>query len=448
MRKYHKNIQKMSEFIGNRKVHSLWEYVSSISRAIDKYYGKEFWIKAEISKLNFFTKSGHCYPELIENQNGKQIANVSGFIHKNDFQRINQKFIQTIGEPLKDGMVVLLFCKVHFSTTRGLKIDISDIDISSIIGQQAQLKILNINRLKSEGIFAVNKQKKIPRLIKKVAIISVETGKGYADFISIINNSPKIHVKTTLLNSLMMGEEAVVEIQDRLKNISTHQNDFDVVCIIRGGGGEASLQCFNDYNLAKAVATFPLPILTGIGHATNQTIIEQVCYNDFVSPSALANYILKYNSDEAEKFEELVQKIKTKLLILKSNSFQNFKYPVESFKLKFKYAFERKYSELQAKQNHISNLYKQILQTKEQNVEFLRQQIITLIHKQFAIKNQQLANVIANIMTAIKNDNQNKIIVDGKNVKNATDLKKDDEISIFFNDGIVFAQVINIIKKG
>ena len=173
-----------------------------------------------------------------------------------------------------------------------------------------------------------------------------------------------------------------------------------------------------------------------------------MCYNDFVSPSALANYILKYNSDEAEKFEELVQKIKTKLLILKSNSFQNFKYPVESFKLKFKYAFERKYSELQAKQNHISNLYKQILQTKEQNVEFLRQQIITLIHKQFAIKNQQLANVIANIMTAIKNDNQNKIIVDGKNVKNATDLKKDDEISIFFNDGIVFAQVINIIKKG
>jgi exodeoxyribonuclease VII large subunit len=418
---------KMSEIINNRKVHSLWEYISSISRAVEKYYGKEYWVKAEISKLNFFAKSGHCYPELIENQNGQQIANASGFIHRNDYQRINKKLLETTGEPLKDGMVVLIYCKVHLSTTRGLKIDISDIDINSIVGEQTQLKILTINRLKSDGVFALNKQKTLSRIIKHLAVISVETGKGYADFISIINNAQKISVKTTLFNSMMMGETAVTEIQSSLHAISARQKEFDAVCIIRGGGGDATLQCFNNYELAKSVATFPLPVLSGIGHATNDTITEQVSLISFVSPSELANYIIDYDIAEVERFQKLTKKISDRLVFHKNNYVNNFKFPVENFKLKFKFAFGRKFNEIEAK----------------------KARIMSLVHKNLAAKNQQLATTIANVMSAVRVPAaQNKITVEGKNVQGAKDLKRDDEISIFFNDGIVFAQVINVIKKG
>lgn len=439
---------KMSEIINNRKVHSLWEYISSISRAVEKYYGKEYWVKAEISKLNFFAKSGHCYPELIENQNGQQIANASGFIHRNDYQRINKKLLETTGEPLKDGMVVLIYCKVHLSTTRGLKIDISDIDINSIIGQQAQLKTLNINKLKSEGIFALNKQKTLPKLIKHLAIISVETGKGYADFMSIITNCQKFRVKTTLFNSLMLGEQAVLDIQGSLKAILARMPEFDAVCIIRGGGGDAALQCFNNYDLAKAVAMFPLPVFSGIGHATNDTITEQVCCKDFVSPSELANYIISYNLTEIENFENTVKKITDRLAFFKNHFTQNFKYPIENFKLKFKFAFEKKFNELERVQRHIIDREKQHVINKQQCFEFIRQNIITLIHKNFALKNQQLALTISNVMATIGNVPQNRIAVDGKAVSKARDLKKDDEISIMFDDGIVFAQIINIVKKG
>ncbi len=416
----------MSEIIGGRKVHTLYEYISSVSRAIDKYYNKEFWVKAEISKLNLYTKSGHCYPELIETQDGKQVANISGFIHQKDYNRINKKFLETTGEPLKDNMIVLIYCKIHLSTTRGLKIDIFDIDINSIIGQQAQLKILNINKLKSEGIFALNKQKTIPKFIKNLAIISVETGKGYADFMSIITNCQKIRVKTTLFNSLMLGEQAVSDIQGSLKAILARMTEFDAVCIIRGGGGDAALQCFNNYDLAKAVALFPLPIFSGIGHVTNDTITEQVCCKDFVSPSELANYIINYNLTEIENFENTVKKIADRLTFFKNHFTQNFRYPIENFKLKFKFAFVN----------------------KQQNLDFLRQNIITLIHKKFALKNQQLALTVANVMATIGNVPQNRIAIDGKTVNKAKDLNKDDEISIMFDDGIVFAQVINIVKKG
>ena len=417
----------MSENNEQKHIHSLHRFLTSISNCIDKFYNEKYWIKAEISKLNLYTKSGHCYPELIETQDGKQIANASGFIHKNDYQRIDQKFRETTGEPLHDGMVVLLLCTVHISTTRGLKLDISDIDINSVIGEQAQYKILTINKLKSDGVFALNKQKTLPRIVKHLAVISVETGKGYADFISIINNAQKIHVKTTLFNSMMMGETAVTEIQSSLHAIAARQKEFDAVCIIRGGGGDATLQCFNNYELTKAVATFPLPVLSGIGHATNDTVTEQVSLMSFVSPSELANYIIDYDITEVERFHKLTKKISDRLVFHKNIYVNNFKFPVENFKLKFKFAFGRKFNEIEAK----------------------KARIISLVHKNLAAKNQQLATTIANVMSEVRVPAaQTKITVEGKNIQGAKDLKRDDEISIFFNDGIVFAQVINIVKKG
>ncbi len=436
----------MSEIIGDKKVHSLYEFVSSVSRAIDKFYNKTYWIKAEISKLNHFPKTGHCYPELIENHDGKQLANISGFIHRDDFQKLNQKFLETTGEPIKDGMVVLIFAKVHLSTTRGLKINIYDIDINSIVGSQTMLKNLNINKLKSEGLFARNKQLKLPRLIKKLAVISVETGKGYADFMTIIKACEKFKVETTLLNTAMVGSQSVAEILSSLKAILARWKDFDAVCVVRGGGGEASLQCFNDYEIAKNIAQFPIPVMAGIGHATNDTITEQVCCKSFVSPSELANYIVKNNTDEVNGFNILIKKIADRLAVVSNFHKEKFANPTEKIKLKFNYAIKLKFNKLQQVQSNIAALEKRNFMLKQQNVELLKHKIISLVRTNFATKNQQLTEVISKVMMIV--GKQNKIFADNKYVKCVKDLKQGDEFQIFMEDGVIMAHVDYIIRKG
>ena len=163
----------MSEIVDGKKVFTLSELAASIQRAFGTYYNQNYWLKAEISKLNFFTRSGHCYPELSETNDGGIAAAFTGFIRKDIYKALNAKFLSTIGEPLHDGMKVVAQCSVHFSTTRGVRLTINDIDINAILGEQARLRMETVDCLKSEGVFARNKSLVLPRIIKNIAIVSV-----------------------------------------------------------------------------------------------------------------------------------------------------------------------------------------------------------------------------------------------------------------------------------
>ena len=343
----------MPEIVDGKKIFTLGEFAASIQRAIGKFYTGQYWLKAEISKLNLFPRSGHCYPELSESVDGNLAAAFTGFIHKANYQKLNEKFLGSIGEPLHDGMKVVAQCSVHFSTTRGIRLTINDIDINSILGEQARKRKETVERLKSEGVFARNKTHVLPRIIKRIAIISVESGKGYADFMSIINATNDFLIVTRLFPALMMGAEAAGQMSSALDRIREHSADFDAVCIVRGGGGENTLQCFNDQELCRKIALFPLPVMTGIGHATNQTVAEEVSNLSFVSPSELANFFIDRYSGEITRFRTLTNKVALLLQRGLQSKSKGLNVPVKNLRYKYCVAFRRKMERIDGSRSSI-----------------------------------------------------------------------------------------------
>lgn len=284
----------MSEILSGKKVFTLLEVTKSIQKTIAERYKTTYWIKAEMNKLNFYSHSGHCYPELVEKANGKVIAQIKCNLWKDDYRNINNNFLKVLKEPLKEGIKILFLARISFDPIHGLALQIIDIDPAYTLGDLEKEKQDTIKRLKDEGIFNRNKTLQIPLLPQRIAIISVETSKGYADFLEVLQtNSWNYHFFHLLFPSLLQGEKAVESIISQLNRIEKVRTHFDVVAIIRGGGGDVGLSCYNQYELAKAIALFPIPVITGIGHATNETVAEMISFSNAITPTKIAEYLLQ-----------------------------------------------------------------------------------------------------------------------------------------------------------
>ncbi len=276
----------------NRRVFPLSRLAESISAQIAKAFEKSYWIIAEVNKLNHYPHSGHCYPALVEKKAGNIVAEIRGFIQSGRFREIQQKFIQTTGKPLEDGVQILFHCKVGYHPLYGLSLNILDIEPSYTLGEMARQRKEALSKLKTEGVIAANKGLKMPLLLRRIAVISVETSKGWRDFMSIVDQSVNRNaINVQLYPALLQGDAAVGSILAALENIHLDKEKYDCVAIIRGGGGETGLDCYDNYLMARAVCNFPLPVLTGIGHATNLTVVEQVAARNLITPTDLGRFV-------------------------------------------------------------------------------------------------------------------------------------------------------------
>jgi len=276
------------------KIYPLSSVTKAIENLIAKHANNFIWIKAEIVKLNYYQQSGHCYPDLVEKIDGKIIAEIKGNIWKDNFVEINKKFKKVLNEDLGDDMTVVCLAKINYSSIHGLSLNIVDINPEYTLGELAKQKAETIKRLKEENSFFLNKTKKLPQITKTIAIISVETSKGYRDFINVLEHNSwgyQFHYK--LFPVILQGAKSVTTITNQLKHIEKYQHVFDAVTIIRGGGGDIGLSSFDDYTLAKAVAMYPIPILSGIGHSTNETVTELVSYKSFITPTKIAEFLIQ-----------------------------------------------------------------------------------------------------------------------------------------------------------
>lgn len=287
--------KSMPEIIDNKTVFSLFEVARSIRKTLATRYTQSYWISAELNKLNFYKHSGHCYPDLVEKKDGKVIAEMRSILWGSDFQRINKQFESITKEPLKDGIGILIQATISYDELYGLSLRIIDIDPTFSLGVLAREKQEAIDRLKKERIFDLNKKVPFPLLPKRIALISVETSKGLADFLKILeNNAWNYRFEFLLFPALLQGDRAVASILSQIENIANRISEFDAVALIRGGGGDVGLSCYNEYTLASAIATFPIPFLTGIGHATNETVSEMVAYKNAITPSELADFLIQH----------------------------------------------------------------------------------------------------------------------------------------------------------
>ena len=256
-------------------------------------------------KLNHYPYSGHAFPDLIEKKDEVIVAQMRAVIWNGDFKRINEKFLSCGIGALSDGVSILFRATIMYDEFHGLSLRIIDIDTSFTLGELEKQRINCIERLKAEKIFALNKSKQLPSLPKRFAIISVESSKGYNDFMKVVlSHSPKFAIFTHLFPSLLQGEGAVYSMLQAFERIEAVAEFFDAVLIIRGGGGDVGLSCYNDYRLCRAVALCSLPVLTGIGHSTNQTVAEQTAWHDFITPTDLADSILGYHETALQNIIE------------------------------------------------------------------------------------------------------------------------------------------------
>ena len=276
----------------NEKVFSLKEVASSVKRTLNARYGSSFWVKAEMIKLNHYPYSGHAFPDLIEKQDDVIVAQMRAVIWSADFKRIKDKFRSCGLADLSDGITILFRASILFDEFYGLSLRIIDIDTSFTLGEMEKQRMLCIERLKAEGIYSLNSSLSLPAVPKRFAIVSVGSSKGYNDFMQIVRkHSSRFAIFTHLFPSLLQGEGAINSISEALDRINDAADCFDAVLIIRGGGGDVGLNCYNHYNLCRAVALCKLPVLTGIGHASNQTVAEQIAWRNFITPTDLADFL-------------------------------------------------------------------------------------------------------------------------------------------------------------
>lgn len=260
-------------------------------------------------KLNKYP-SGHCFPELLQKEDGKIVAQISGSIWKHNFDRINERFIQVVKEPLKEDTTLLMQVKVTFHETYGLSLQILDIDPNFALGELQRERQETLKKLKEKGLLNSNQLVQFPMLPKRVAVISAESSKGLSDFMQVLDkNQWGYSFFTMLFPAYLQGDLAARSIISQLKRIESVQSHFDIVVIVRGGGGEVGLSCYNDYALCEAIAKFPLPVLTGIGHSTNLTVAEMISYRNAITPTELADFLIQAFHNFSAPLNDAVQTI-------------------------------------------------------------------------------------------------------------------------------------------
>lgn len=250
------------------------------------------WVVAEVSELKE-NRSGHCYLELIEKKGNDIVARSRATIWSYTYRMLKPYFETTTGQFFSQGIKVLVQVTVEYHAAYGLSLNIKDIDPTYTVGDMALQRKEIIDRLQNEGVFEMNKELELPLVPQKIAVISSATAAGYQDFMNQLeNNEQGFCFHTKLFEAYMQGTEAVSSIIHALERIFQFEDFFDAVVIIRGGGATADLSSFDNYDLAINITQFPLPVITGIGHEKDDTIIDLVAHTRLKTPTAVAEFLI------------------------------------------------------------------------------------------------------------------------------------------------------------
>jgi exodeoxyribonuclease VII large subunit len=277
----------------SRQIFTLQQVANSIKKTIEDRYQQLYWVKAEMHKVNRYP-SGHAFPELVQKEGDKIVAQMTATIWSHNFDRINKQFIHVVKEPLKEGTLLLMQVKIAYSEIFGLSLQIVDIDPSYSLGELQRERDETLKRLQKEALLNANQLLAFPVLPQRIAMISADTSKGYSDFMKVIEqNTWGYSFFTMLFPAYLQGDVAVSSIIEQLNRIKKVLSHFDIVVIVRGGGGEVGMTCYNNYELCKAIASFPIPVLTGIGHSTNLTVAEMISFRNAITPTELGEFLIQ-----------------------------------------------------------------------------------------------------------------------------------------------------------
>ncbi len=287
----------------------LFELNRQIRLAMQAAFPMSVWVVAEISDFTV-NRNGHCYLELIEKEaeGDKILARSRATIWASAYRMLRPFFETATGQELMPGIKILVKADVEFHELYSISLNIRDIEPSFTVGDLARKRQMIIRKLQEAGIFDMNKELELPLVPQKIAVISSPTAAGYGDFNDQLLRNPRGYVfYTHLFPAIMQGEETGSSIIAALDAIASYDNFFDAVVIIRGGGSKLDLSSFDHYELGFNVAQFPLPVITGIGHEQDDSIIDLVAHTRCKTPTAVAEFLISTVEEFEARLDDAVQ---------------------------------------------------------------------------------------------------------------------------------------------
>lgn len=283
--------------MSSRKTITLSQLQRQVKQTLTEQFALPVWVSAEISELKV-NYAGHCYLELIEKGEDDAIpkAQARATIWRNRYPHLSSYFEAETGQPLTAGIRILAQVLVSYHELYGFSLQINDIDPAFTLGEMERQKNATIRRLQEEGVWEMNRSVELPAVVQRLAVVSSAKAAGFQDFTNELKKS-RYAFHTTLFEAVMQGQSAEESIIDALGRVADRMEQFDAVVIVRGGGSQSDLSCFNAYRLSNHVAQFPLPVLTGIGHDKDQSVVDMVAASPHKTPTAVAAWLVERMAD-------------------------------------------------------------------------------------------------------------------------------------------------------
>ncbi len=404
---------------------SLYELNSRLRGVLTECFDKHYWIRAEMSDVRV-NQNGHCYLEFIEkDKSGRTlIAKARAMIWANTFHLLKAYFENETKQPFTSGLKVLVAVSVEFHELYGYSLLVHDIDPSYTLGDQAINRAAILRQLEEEGILSLNKELEIPTLPNRVAIISSPTAAGYEDFCNQLENNTQGFVfYTKLFPAVMQGDRAEGSIISALERIYEHVDQFDAVAIIRGGGATSDLSCFDSYLLAANCAQYPLPIVTGIGHERDETVLDVVAHTRAKTPTAVAEFFV----GQMQQAADLLEVLEHNIVSLTNQYIQNEMVKIGALETRIGYIIKSWEKEQSTKLQQITvNLKKNVEQQIKNNISKL-----DIYTKHLDLLSPE------NILKK----GYSLTLYNNKIIKSAKELKQGCEIKTMFHDGDVVSTI-------
>ena len=307
---------------------SLYELNSLLRRVVNKSFPDRYWVRAELSEVRENLSSGHCYLEFVEKSSaGQIIAKAKGMIWSTTYRLLKPYFEGETGQAFSSGIKILVEVSMDFHELYGYSLTVHDIDPSYTLGDMARRRAEILKQLEDEGVLDMNKELEWDMLPQRIAIISSPTAAGYGDFMNQLHHNRNGYCfYTTLFHAVMQGEQAEESVIAALERIYDCADCFDGVAIIRGGGATSDLSCFDSYSLALHITQFPLPIITGIGHDRDDTVIDSVANVRVKTPTAAAEWLI----DRMELADVHRQKLRDSIVLFAGQKMDNEKHNIQN----------------------------------------------------------------------------------------------------------------------
>lgn len=407
---------------------SLYELNGLIKRSIRSCMPDPYWVQAELSDVRS-NYSGHCYLEFVQKDaaGNNLIAKARGTIWSNIYKMLKPYFEQETGQAFASGIKVLVQVSVEFHELYGYSLTVLDIDPTYTVGDMARKRMEILRQLEEEGVIDLNKELEMPMLPQRIAVISSATAAGYGDFCNQLQNNPRGYgFHTELFPAIMQGERVEESVLAALDTINARIEEFDAVVIIRGGGATSDLSGFDTYLLAASCAQFPLPIITGIGHERDDTVLDKVAHTRVKTPTAAAEFLIGCMDKVADKLDDLAYRLQSGVrnrLLWEHRRMDSLKQRIPN--AVYKRISDAKY-ELFVAQRNLASASKAFLTSKTHRLELLQQRLDD------ALPEKQLAR------------GYSITLKDGKAVKDASALKEGEKLITVLHQGRIESVIENI----